>query len=54
MSVENALIQYVVNYGLAGIVIYIFYRLISNELRELRVEIVKLREAIDKLSEKMK
>jgi len=53
MSVENALIQYVVNYGLAGIVIYIFYRLISNELRELKKEISRLRESIDKLIDKI-
>jgi hypothetical protein len=43
MSIE----QTVVNYGLAGVVIYIFYKLISNELRELKEEVKKLRESID-------
>jgi tetrahydromethanopterin S-methyltransferase subunit B len=45
MSIE----QTIVNYGLAGVVIYIFYRLISNELRELKEEVRKLRESIDAL-----
>jgi hypothetical protein len=53
MSVENALLQYIVNYGLAGIVIYIFYRLISNELKSLKEEIARLRESIDKLIDKI-
>jgi Na+/melibiose symporter-like transporter len=46
MSIE----QTVVNYGLAGVVIYIFYKLISNELRELKEEVKKLRESIDALT----
>ncbi|MEM3662378.1 MAG: hypothetical protein QXI68_02215 [Sulfolobales archaeon] len=50
---ENAILQYIVNYGLAGIVIYIFYRLISNELKELRVSIDKLNETILKLIERI-
>jgi len=54
MSLENALLQYIVNYGLAGVVIYIFYRLISNELRELKREITMLRESINKLTEKIR
>jgi tetrahydromethanopterin S-methyltransferase subunit B len=41
--------QTIVNYGLAGVVIYIFYKLISNELRELKEEVKKLRESIDAL-----
>jgi len=45
MSIE----QTVINYGLAGVVIYIFYRLISNELKELKEEVRKLRESIDAL-----
>jgi hypothetical protein len=43
-----------INYGLAGVVIYIFYRLISNELRELKEEVAKLREAIEKLTNALK
>lgn len=50
---ENTLLQYAVNYGLAGIVIYIFYRLISNELKELRASIEKLNDTILKLIERI-
>jgi hypothetical protein len=46
MSIE----QTIINYGLAGVVIYIFYKLISNELRELKEEVKKLRESIDALA----
>jgi Na+/melibiose symporter-like transporter len=45
MSIE----QTVINYGLAGVVIYIFYKLISNELKDLKEEVKKLRESIDAL-----
>ena len=36
------------NYGIAGLILYVFYKLITNELRELRKAIEKLRETIDK------
>ena len=38
-----------VNYGLAGIVIYIFYMLMKNELRELRDSIERLSDKIERL-----
>jgi len=40
-----------VNYGLAGVVVYIFYRLISNELHDLKEEIKNLSEEIKALRE---
>jgi len=46
---NNELLTILVNYGLAGIVIYIFYRLISNELKELRESIERLNENINLL-----
>lgn len=49
----NTLTTLIVNYGLAGVVIYIFYSLISNELRELRESIEKLSEKIDRLTAKL-
>lgn len=52
-GVEDIVVQYIVNYGLAGVVIWIFYKLISNDLQELKDEIKQLREAIEKLSEKI-
>jgi hypothetical protein len=50
MSIE----QTVINYGLAGVVIYIFYRLISNELKDLKEEVRKLRESIDALTKTLR
>lgn len=43
------LLVLLVNYGLAGIVIYIFYSIISNDLKELREEINELKKTIEKL-----
>lgn len=50
----DALVSYVVQYGLAGIVIYIFYRLISNELRDLKDSINNLNQTIVRLLEKLR
>jgi Na+/melibiose symporter-like transporter len=50
MSIE----QTVINYGLAGVVIYIFYKLISNELKDLKEEVRKLRESIDALTKTLR
>ena len=50
-----------INYGIAGIVIYLFYVLVSNHLKELsksindlKVEIKMLREHIDTLIQILK
>ena len=45
MMIEAALL----NYGLAGIIILILYKLVSNHLKELEEEIRKLREEIKEL-----
>lgn len=50
---ENTLLANVVNYGLAGIVVFIFYKLLSNELKELRTSIDRLNESILRLMEKI-
>lgn len=49
MSANDAIVASVVNYGLAGVVVYIFYRLISNELKELRQTIMDLNKTISEL-----
>lgn len=49
MTGEEILGNLLVQYGLAGIVIYIFYRLISNELRELKDTIKELNSTITQL-----
>lgn len=45
---------FLMQYGLAGIVVYIFYRLSSNDLKDLKTSIDRLSEKIDRLIEKMK
>jgi len=46
---SDYLLEVLINYGLAGIVVYIFYKLISNDLREVRESIDKLRSTIEEL-----
>jgi hypothetical protein len=53
MVLEDQLITILVNYGLAGIVIYIFYMLFKNELKELRQSIEKLNDKIDQLNQRI-
>ena len=53
VALEDQLVTILVNYGLAGIVIYIFYMLFKNELSELRQSIEKLNDRIDQLSQKI-
>ncbi len=45
----NELVAIITNYGIAGLILYVFYKLVSNELRELRSELARLRSSIDKL-----
>lgn len=51
---NDMIIQTLINYGLAGIVIFIFYKLITNELKELKESIDKLNDNLIKLIEKMR
>lgn len=53
MSALDPLAQMLINYGLAGVVIYIFYKLLNNELKDLKISIDKLADKIDRLIEKM-
>ena len=58
MAVEDQLLNVILNYGMAGIILYVFYRLFSNELKELRSTIQentrKLEELITLLRERLK
>jgi len=47
MTIEEMFLQY----GLAGFVVYIFYRLYSNELKGIREE---MREGLNKIEERLK
>jgi hypothetical protein len=43
------LIMNFLNYGIAGLILYVFYKLFSNELKMLRKSIEDLRQSIEKL-----
>jgi hypothetical protein len=47
--VNGDLITLFANFGLAGLVVYIFYSLMSKELNNLKDSIDKLRESVEKL-----
>jgi hypothetical protein len=46
--------QMLVQYGLAGIVVYIFYKLISNDLKDVKASIDQLKQSIEKLAERIR
>jgi len=45
---EETLINILANYGIAGLILYVFYKLFTNELNSLRKSIEKLSNAIEK------
>jgi hypothetical protein len=45
---EDTLLNILANYGIAGIILYVFYKLFTNELSDLRKSIEKLSDAIEK------
>jgi hypothetical protein len=53
MSFEDQVITLFLNYGIAGLILFVFYMLFKNELTHLRNSIDKLDQRIDKLAEKM-
>ena len=53
MALEDQLLTILVNYGLAGVVIYVFYALFKNELRSLERAIERLDERVRELSERI-
>lgn len=53
MSLENELLTVFMNYGMAGLILFVFYKLVSNELSQLRNAIEKLDDKIDNLSRKI-
>ena len=46
---ENELISIFMNYGIAGLILYVFYKMYTNELRELRKSIEANTQVIQKL-----
>jgi hypothetical protein len=53
MSFEDQIITVFLNYGIAGLILLVFYMLFKNELTHLRNSIDKLDDRIDKLAEKI-
>jgi hypothetical protein len=53
LALEDQLLTILVNYGLAGVVIYVFYALFKNELRSLKQAIERLDERVRELSERI-
>jgi hypothetical protein len=50
---EDQLITVFLNYGIAGLILFVFYMLFKNELTQLRSSIEKLDGRIDKLAERI-
>jgi hypothetical protein len=53
LALEDQVLTILVNYGLAGVVIYVFYTLFKNELRSLKRAIERLDERVRELSERI-
>jgi hypothetical protein len=47
---ENELLTLVTQYGIAGLILYVFYKLMSNELKKLNESINNLSLKIERLS----
>lgn len=45
--------QILLQYGLTGVVILIFYKLITNEMKEVKDSIDKLRDSIERLMDRL-
>jgi hypothetical protein len=50
---EDQLITVFLNYGIAGLILFVFYMLFKNELTQLRASIEKLDGRIDNLAAKI-
>ena len=49
MNPEEQLFNVLLNYGIAGIILFVFYKLMSNELRELRNSINEMTRKLERL-----
>jgi hypothetical protein len=47
---EDQLVTIFLNYGIAGLILFVFYMLFKNELSQLRASIEKLDDKIDNLA----
>jgi hypothetical protein len=53
LAVEDQFVTIFLNYGIAGLILLVFYMLFRNELLQLRASIEKLDERIDNLAERI-
>jgi hypothetical protein len=53
LALEDQLVTVFMNYGIAGLILFVFYMLFKNELSQLRASIEKLDNRIDNLAEKI-
>jgi flagellar capping protein FliD len=53
LALEDQFITVFLNYGIAGLILFVFYMLFKNELSQLRASIEKLDDRIDKLAERI-
>ena len=51
---EAELLQQLVNYGLAGIVIYMLFKLVYNDLRRLDERLVSIKHALEDVREELR
>ena len=50
MALEDQILTIFLNYGIAGLILFVFYMLFKNELSQLRASIEKLDDRIDNLA----
>jgi hypothetical protein len=53
LALEDQLITIFLNYGIAGLILFVFYMLFKNELSQLRASIEKLDDRIDDLARRI-
>jgi hypothetical protein len=53
LLIEAELIQVLMNYGLAGVVIYLLFKLIYNDMKEIKSELKEIRLLLEKLLERL-
>jgi len=53
MLTEDQLATILLNYGIAGLILFVFYKLFSNELRELRDSINQMNNNLTRLITKI-
>jgi hypothetical protein len=48
---EEAILNLMIQYGIAGIVIYLLFRIVFNDLQSIKSELMEIREELRKIRE---